>query len=242
MSTAHAALALFAVIGSAAVAPAQLIARPIAKKPIETSSVPAGLETLDAPFKADVLAVATKPLITAKAKEESFTANPTVYQWLLDHPDRAALAWERLGIPCLPIRDTGKGQFLFKDDQGNEVIWQQVGTLTDGRVWYATGKVKPGALVPTVPVKAVATLRHPQAANGDGTISLTPAIHVYFQTDSRAASTVMRIAGPAAPRMAEDGAEQLLFFFSGLAKYLHKHPDQVTALLSPPKTAATKRP
>jgi hypothetical protein len=46
----------------------------------------------------------------------------------------------------------------------------------------------------------------------------------------------MRIAGPAAPRMAEDAAEQLLFFFSGMAKYLNKHPDQITALLSPPKS------
>jgi hypothetical protein len=238
MSTAHAALALFAVIGSAAVAPAQLIARPFAKKAPESVSIPAGLESLEGPFKADVLAVATKPLISAKSREESFVANPTVYQWLLDHPDRAALAWERLGVPCLPLRDIGKGQFQYKDEQGNEITWQQVGTLADGRVWHATGKVKPGALIPTVPVKAVATIRHPQTKNADGTISLTPAIQVFFQTDSRAASTVMRIAGPAAPRMAEDGAEQLLYFFSGLAKYLHKHPDQVAALLSPAKVAA----
>ena len=69
---------------------------------------------------------------------------------------------------------------------------------------------------------------------------LTPTVNIYFQTDSRAAATVMRMAGPAAPRMADDGAEQLLFFFSGMARYLEKHPDQTGALLSPMKGTKTQ--
>ena len=48
------------------------------------------------------------------------------------------------------------------------------------------------------------------------------------------------MAGPAAPRMAEEGAEQLLFFFSGMARYLEKHPDQMAALLTPAKKPAAK--
>lgn len=216
-------------------ASAQFLNRPLVSKPM-TAPLPSGFESIDALFKTDVLAVVTQPLIASKFTEDAFAANPTVYTWLLDHPDRTSLAWERVGVPCLPIRDSGKGVFQFKDEQGHDVSWQKVGTLTDGRIWYATGKVKPGALVPTIPVKAVAMIRHPQTAQPDGTIRITPTINVYFQTESRAAATVMRIAGPAAPRMAEDAAEQLLFFFSGMTKYLNKHPDQITALLSPPKT------
>jgi hypothetical protein len=207
---------------------------------INSSSNPSVFESVDPKFKNDVIAVAQKPLMSAKFTEDAFIANPTVYQWLLDHPDRTSLAWERLGIPCIPIRDLGKGIFQFKDDQGHEINWQQVGTLTDGRIWYATGKVKPGTLIPSVPVKAVAIVRHPQTAMTDGNISITPTIQVFFQTDSKAAATIMRIAGPAAPRMAEEGAEQLLFFFSGMSKYLQKNPDQVTALLSPPKSTSAK--
>ena len=43
---------------------------------------------------------------------------------------------------------------------------------------------------------------------------------VYVQTDSKAAALVTRLLGPAAPRMAEQGATQLLMFFSSMAKYL----------------------
>jgi hypothetical protein len=238
MSRLGAALGFLVV--SSSLASAQLFQRssPSVSKssPItSTSRVVSEFDGVDAEYKNDVLAVVQKPLITAKFTEETFLANPTVYQWLLDHPDRASLAWERLNVPCLPIRDLGKGVFQFKDDQGDEVNWQQVGTVTDGRIWYATGKVKPGALVPTVPVKAVAVIKHPQAKQSDGNIAITPSIQVYFQTESKAAATLMRIAGPAAPRMAEDGAEQLLFFFSGMSKYLQKNPEQMSALLSPPK-------
>ena len=41
------------------------------------------------------------------------------------------------------------------------------------------------------------------------------------------------MVGPAAPRMAEQGAEQLLLFFSGPARHLYKHPDEVPTLLAP---------
>ena len=41
--------------------------------------------------------------------------------------------------------------------------------------------------------------------------------------------------GSNAPKMAEQGAEQLLFFFSGVARYLHKNPDKLDATLGPKK-------
>jgi hypothetical protein len=82
-------------------------------------------------------------------------------------------------------------------------------------------------------VKAVAVVRYVSVPTTDAAIAtFTPEVSVYLQTDSRAANAVMRIAGPAAPKMAEQGAEQLLFFFSGIATYLHKHPEKVATLLA----------
>ena len=198
------------------------------------------IDFVESNFKADVLSVIQKPTLATKHTEESFGANPTVYKWLLDHPDRTALAWERIGVPCLPIKEKSTGVYQFRDDTSTEISWQSVGTIPDGRIWYAVGKVKPGALFPTVPVKAVAVVRHPATTQIDGKITLAPTVQLYFQTDSRAAAAVMRMAGPAAPRMAEEGAEQLLFFFSGMARYLEKHPDQMAALLSPAKKSISK--
>ena len=52
-----------------------------------------------------------QPTLTAHAPAESFPCDPTVYHWLLDHHDRAALAWRRMGARCVPITDRGDGRF-----------------------------------------------------------------------------------------------------------------------------------
>lgn len=230
---------VFTIVQSA---PAQLLSRSVGSRllsPVSatSSSSPSLFDSVDPAVRGEVIAVVQKPTITAKHSEEPFTANPTVYKWLLEHPDRTALAWERIGVPCLPIKERSAGLYQYKDESGTEVTWQAVGSIPDGRIWYATGKVKSGMLMPTVPVKAVAIVRYPTSAPLNGKVAVVPNVSLYFQTDSRTASTILRMAGPAAPRMADEGAEQLLFFFSGMARYLDKHPDQTAALLSPAKKA-----
>ena len=41
--------------------------------------------------------------------------------------------------------------------------------------------------------------------------------------------------GPSAPRVAEQGAEQLLYFFNGIARYAQTHPEKAENLLAPGK-------
>lgn len=188
-----------------------------------------------------VAAVMKASTLAAKSGEEEFLAHPAVYDWLLDHPDRTALGWQRMKIPCVDIADLGKGQFHWADESGSELNWQTVGELPNGRVWYATGKVKAAALLPMIPVKAVAVLQAPRsAADKNGYCTFKPVVNVYMQCDSKLANAALRIAGPSAPKMAEEGAGQLLYFFSGVARYLERNPDHVEALLAPPKTTKKK--
>ncbi|MFO0850331.1 MAG: hypothetical protein U0871_17495 [Gemmataceae bacterium] len=186
-------------------------------------------------YKAAVAEVVKAPTLSAQASEDPFTAHARVYDWLLDHPDRASVAWRRMNVPCVEIDALGDGRFRWADGKGGELVWRAVGRYADGVVWYATGKVNPGALLPTIPVKAVAVLRAPRApvANTDGKAVLEPTLSVYLLTDNRAAQAVLRVVGPAAPRMAEQGADQLLLFFSGPARHVHRHPDQAESLLAP---------
>ena len=184
----------------------------------------------------DVVASIIKtPTLAAKATDDEFVAHPKVYDFLLARPDRTSLAWQRLKVPCVEITDLGKGQY-FWGDEGSELTWQTVGSFENGVVWYATGKVKAGAVLPSVPVKAVAVLQSPRT-QPDATDSSTfkPVVNVYIQCDSRLANAALRLAGSSAPKLAEEGAQQLMFFFSGVARYLHKKPDQIEMLLGPKK-------
>ena len=190
-----------------------------------------------APARREAVAKVVKsPTLSTKATEDKFTANTAVYSWMLDNPDRVCLAWQRLDVPCIEISNLGNRQFAWTDEHGSKLVWEPVAKTADGVIWYATGQVKAATLLPMIQVKAVAVLSYPGTATDKPGVSvLKPELQVYFQTESRAANAMLRVVGPAGPKMAEESAEQLLFFFSGVAGYLQRHPSEVQSLLAEKK-------
>lgn len=209
--------------------------RPLVRRPAQPAASATVLDAVGPAHKDAVAQVLRAPTLSAKATEDGFVAHPKVYDWLVEHPDRTALAWKRQNFPCVDITDLGNGRFGWADDNGSELTWEAVGKFPDGVVWFAAGKIKPAVLMPMVPVKAVAILHAPRTPDDAGGAAFKPSVSVYVLTDSRAANAVLRMAGPAAPRAAEQGAEQLLMFFSGVARHLHANPKDIEKLLGPPK-------
>ena len=227
--------AVLAICAAFAGRPAHAQSRTPTAKPAN-SPVAAILDLVPAAHRDAVAKVMTKPTLSAKYTEEPFQAHEGVYPFLLEHPDRVSLAWQRMNVPCVEIADAGNGAFAWTDENGSQLTWQAVAKLTDGVVWYASGKVKAATLLPMVPVKAVAVVKYPSKATATkGVVTLTPEASVYLLSESRAANAVLRMVGPAAPKLAEDGAEQLLFFFSGVATHLKDNPDKVPTLLAAKK-------
>jgi hypothetical protein len=190
-------------------------------------------EVVEPKFREPVLAVARKPTLSTRGSGADLVTTPAVYDWLLAHPDRVALAWRRLKVPCVEIADTGNGMFTWADGEGSELAWQTVGRFPDGVIWYATGKVKPSVLTPSIPNRAVVVMHAPRRPVKDGAVIVSPSLQAFFYTDSRATNVVLRMLGPTAPQIAEQGADQLLLFFSGIARYIQAHPEKADALLAP---------
>ncbi|VTS08224.1 hypothetical protein [Tuwongella immobilis] len=175
----------------------------------------------------------TQPTIQASSGQEEFPAKPELYAWLLDHPDRVSQAWPRMGIPCVEIQAKADGSFHWSDPNGSELSWRQVAATSAGRIWYAEGRYRPAALMPLISVKAVAVMHHRSRTMPDGTPRIQHAVDIYLSTDSRAANLLSRMLGPAAPRLAQDGAKQLLFFFAGIAERVSLDHKTARTLLSP---------
>jgi len=194
--------------------------------PLSTSVDPAVIE-----------AIKRRPTLSVTRREQPFVAHPSIYDWLLNHPDRASLAWHRLGVPCLKIQSRENGQFVWTDSLGSVMTWQVIARTEQEIVWYAMGKVKPAVLVPAVPVQAVVRLESPRRLRQDGTAEISPTVQVDFVTESSAASVLLRMLGPAVPHLIEEGTSQILFFFSGPARYLHHYPHLASELLAPPELA-----
>lgn len=217
---------------AAAPAPA-MTARP-AVMPNTAGAVRASLsDAVHADYRDAVMKVVQKPTVSTRATAPDLVCTVAMYEWLFDHPDRVAAAWRRLNVAAVPIADAGNGLFAWTDENGSEVVWRTVGAFPDGRIWYATGKVKPGSAAPAVPVKAVAVLTHPRKATKDGVASFSTSVQIYLVSDSRAATVALRLMGPAAPKVAEQGAEQFLEFFNGIAGYVQQNPTKADALLAP---------
>jgi hypothetical protein len=193
---------------------------------------PVSLESIPKVWLEPIHKVMAQPTLVTSAGPERFFINDEMYQWLLNHPDRVALAWRRSGVPALDIQDEKNGWFSWKDGEGTELSWITVAKSDKGRIWFAEGKVRPGPLLPVIPVRAVAILRHETFTNAKGRISVRHQVDAFLQTDSKFAALVMRILGPTAPKLAEQGADQLLYFFSGIGKLVDADPDKAPILLS----------
>ncbi len=44
-----------------------------------------------------------RPTVATRGPAETFACTPEQYYWLLDNPDRAVVAWRRLGAPYVPL-------------------------------------------------------------------------------------------------------------------------------------------
>jgi hypothetical protein len=190
------------------------------------------LNEMPAAVRDQVRAVLDHPTLSIRGQPETFNCNPELYRWFLDHPNRVAVAWRRLGAKVADIADRGNGQFGWSDAQGSDIRWNVVHRGPSLHVWHAEGKVRPGALLPLVPVQAVVVLRYTEAHDNDGQPVLRHQVELILHTDSKAMALATRLFGASAPRLAEQYVSQVEMFFSALAWYMGQHPDKAEKLLA----------
>ncbi len=170
--------------------------------------------------------VLEKPTLVSKGPSETFPCTPEQYYWLLDNPERCVVAWRRMGAKCASITRRGDGVFGFTDEFGSEVVWETLYQSKEVHVWYAEGKVRPGPVLPMVPVKAIVVLRHKEIKADDGVLKIQHVSDMVLHTDSKVAASVTKMMGQSSQKVAEQGLGQLQLFFSGLSWYLDRHPNQ----------------
>jgi hypothetical protein len=179
-----------------------------------------------------------KPTVQARGPAETFSCTPEQYYWLLDNPDRAVLAWRKLGAKCVSIQRRGPAKFGYVDEMGSDIGWETIHQGPGVRIWFAEGKVKASAVLPLVPVKALVVLRHAEGKMADGNVVVQHQTDLVIHTDSKAAAGVTKLMGQTAPKLAEQGLSQLQLFFSALSCYVDRHPERVETLFPVESTPA----
>jgi hypothetical protein len=189
-----------------------------------------------------VRTVVEHPTLAAHGPMELFTCQPSMFHWLLDHPDQTVKLWRRLGARCIEIQDQGGGRFGWKEGV-NDVRWDVVLDGPHRRVWYAEGQVKPALLVPAVGFKALLVLDYAEGKDAAGRPAVRHQMQLVLHTDSKAIAMATRLMGDSAPKTAEKFLAQLQMFFAAMAWYLDQHPDRAEKMfdsLQQPDPPGTK--
>lgn len=202
----------------------QAVALPRANEPLPINDI-AGVE------REKVRQVISQPTFKGRGAGEAFGGRPELYEWLLDHPERALEAWRRLGAVASEIANEGDGRYSWHDTHGGHIHWRTVYDRKNLRIWYAEGRVRPAAFMPLVPVQAVLVLRHGDMPEESGRSLLIHQTEIFVLTDSRAAALAAKMMGGSVTRLTDQGLGQLELFFSGLVWYLDQHPERVGRLL-----------
>ncbi|HEY7329913.1 MAG TPA: hypothetical protein VH592_19920 [Gemmataceae bacterium] len=191
---------------------------------------PVPLDELPPSLRERVRVVLEHPTLSSRGPLEAFRCRPSMYYWLLDHPDVAMRLWRSLGAKCTEIQARGDGSFAWKDTQNGEVYWQTIVRNGRQRIWYAEGRVKAGPMLPAVSIRAVVMLNHQEGSDSKGKPAVRHQMDMILHTDSRAVNLAARLFGASAPRMAEEYVGQMEMFFGALAWYLSEHPQKAAAL------------
>jgi hypothetical protein len=190
------------------------------------------LEELSPDVREKVRQVLDRPALTVRGPAESFNCVPATYHWLLEHPDRGVLIWRRLGARCVDIASLGNGTFGWSDTLGSELTWTTVHQTPRMRVFYASGHVKPGMLLPRVPVQAVVVIHYTEDGQVTQSTTMKHQAEMAVHTDSRAVSAAARLMGASAQRVGEQYMGQLQMFYGALAWYLDQPPEQADTLVN----------
>jgi hypothetical protein len=226
-------LAVLAWLLAATAAPAGgiLLKKATPSQPPAASAPTIPLEEMEETARAVARTVVDRPTLAAHGPAEAFACRPDQYYWFLDHPDRAVVAWRRLGAKCVTITARGDGLFGWSDEHGSDVVWRTLHQGPGVHVWFAEGKVRPTGVLPLVPVKAVLVLHHAEGKNLEGATVIRHHCDLFLLTDSKTAATFTKMMGQSAPKLAEQGLGQLQTFFAGLSWYLDRHPEEAEDLL-----------
>jgi hypothetical protein len=212
--------------GSQAALPFFKHSLPSASPPI----FPIPVEQLSAQQSA-VKQILRDPTIVARGPSEKFACKPEHYEFFLEHPDRAVLAWRKLGAKCVAITDRGGGQFGWGDEFGSDLAWETVHHDAHLRIWYAHGKVRPAPMLPLVSVELVLVMHHAEIAAVGGA-AIEHHADLFLRTDSKTALLFARLMGTSTTKAAEQGLTQLQLFFSALTWYLDQHSDQAEKIMA----------
>jgi hypothetical protein len=195
----------------------------------QASEVP--LDDLPPQARELVRNVIMQPTVSGCGPAEEFPGRLSVFRWLLDHPDRAARAWRQLGAPAMNITSRGADHFTWSGPHGSNVSWDTIYRGPQMCIWYAEGHVRPGALLPSFPVRSVVVMHHSEHLDWLGRPMIQEHADLFLQTNSAATAWMVRLIGPSLPRLTEQCLGQLGMFFSALTNYLYRHPEQAAALV-----------
>jgi hypothetical protein len=169
--------------------------------------------------------VAERATVAGRVTGEAFLARPSLFEYLLDHPELATHLIRALRVNFYRVWREPDG--LWVDDGGGAVgrFWV-VHAANGSRVVYLRGRYQQGVL-PTIHGQAVAVLDYVEQPTTDGKRLITPTLTGFVKIDNALVEMLSRLLSSVATAKAEQLARRLVEDFAKTARAINEDPVRV---------------
>jgi len=176
------------------------------------------IEKLDARARTKVAAVLSKTSIFRRLPPHAVECDPTLYLFLVRHPDVVVNIWEVLKISKLKVRQIGPNTYQVADTVGTSARIEFLYRSFDTHVIYAEGKYE-GALLP-VPItgRCLAVLKTGYIRETDGRFYITSRLDSFLSLEQGAAELLAKTLLPWLGKTADTNFVQSVAFLGSLSK------------------------
>jgi hypothetical protein len=169
--------------------------------------------------------VAEHATVAGRVTGEAFLARPSLFEYLLDHPELASHLIRALRVNFYRVWREPDG--LWVDDGGGAVgrFWI-VHAANGSRVLYLRGRYKQGIL-PAIHGQAVAVLDYVEQPAADGKSLITPTLTGFVKIDNALVEMLSKLLSSVAATKAERLARRLVGDFAKTARAINEDPAHV---------------
>jgi hypothetical protein len=176
------------------------------------------IEKLDPPARTKVAAILADVSLFRRMPVKVIDCDPSLYLFLVRHPDVVVNIWEVLEISNLRLREVAPRTYQVIDTVGTRATVEVLYSSHDTQVIYATGSYSGPLLARPVQGRCLLLLRNGYVRETNGRHYITSRLDTFMQVDNGGIELLAKTLQPLMGKTADNNFEQTMAFLGSLSR------------------------
>lgn len=185
------------------------------------------LKYMTAANRQRTLAVVDKCSQFRRLPELQYSADPTIFKYLVRHPDVAVSSWRVMGISKFEMWQTGPSDFEAQAIDGSEGLASVLYQDDQNCIFICDGRYHNPLLPRSLEASALVWFRYAFAPSTDGSWMVTQKADVFISFPSQGLSTVAKMIAPVTNAMLDRNLYEISLYASLMSRAVRDEPEWV---------------